>query len=123
MPITRTEFDAGLSDEMKRWMKTIHKFLSADKDNAYNEEELRGRVRPQRTEEVQITFRSSLGTPPEPTEGQKPTVPVPSGPVKKEELKAFKAALRRLVDLGAAEAKHAEGLVYYIYRHDLATFE
>ncbi len=55
MPITRTEFDAGLSDEMKRWMKTIHKFLSADKDNAYNEEELRGRVRPQRTEEVQVT--------------------------------------------------------------------
>ncbi len=43
--------------------------------------------------------------------------------MKKEELKAFKAALKRLVDLGAVEAKHAEGLVYYMYRQELAAPE
>jgi hypothetical protein len=117
MPISREQFEAGLTDDMKEWMKQIHEFLSAHKGSAYTKEELGQQVRPQISEEIVIVWKSPLD--PKAGELPAPTKPVRSGPVRKEELKAFRAAVDRLVELEALERKLAGGLQYYTYKQDL----
>lgn len=107
---------------MESWMKLIHDFLSAHKDNAYTEDEIREELSRQLAQRTQIVFKSPLGG------GDQPGTPVVDlGEVPysftRDDLKAFHAGLRKLAELKAVQAKLAGGARHYAYEQDLRNLE
>lgn len=96
MPITRKQFDLGIDHLIERWMLKIHELLSQHRDKAYSEEELK----------AALSY-----------------LPIAEGTI--AELAHVKrrhpaeAALEKLVELGAIEARIVESKTYYAYLGEL----
>lgn len=96
MPITRKQFELGIDQLVERWMLKIHELLSQKRDEAFSADELKA--------------ASSY-------------LPIAEGMT--GELALIKrrhpaeAALEKLVELGAIEARVVESKTYYAYLADL----
>ena len=60
MPITKTEFHSAVEREVAELMDRIHQFLSADKDAAYSEGELKDRLGVRNDRATQAAFKEAL---------------------------------------------------------------
>ena len=122
MPVSRRQFEAGLTDEMVRWMRLTHEFLSAHKESAYQEDEIRDELGRQLAQRTQIVFKSPLSG------GDQPGTPVVDlgevpYPFTRDDLKAFHAGLRKLAELKAVQAKLAGGVRHYAYSQELPNLD
>jgi hypothetical protein len=119
VPISRKQFNAGLTDDMVSFMKLTHGFLSAHRESAYQENEILQEVGPQlRSEPIRFVVGSPGGG--HDTRGIAVNVPYS---FTRDDLKPFRAALRKLVELNAVRAKLAGGVRHYTYNQDLADLE
>lgn len=128
MPIRKAQFEAGLTDEMIGWMKLIHRFLADHRKQAYAERELAEEARSKPEGDVVIVFRAGSDQnieakkrvdEPRTRPDTKANAPLHTGPVAKDEMPVFRAALQRLVQLQAVDAKPIAGAHYYIYKQEL----
>ena len=91
MPITRKQFEIGISEQLWPWMTKIHVFLRERPNEAYSEQEL------------QLAFAEDLQP----------------GAASLLRLELFESALTKLKLLGAIEARVVRSTTYYAYKSDL----
>ncbi len=99
MPITRKQFEMGIDTKIQEWMRKIHSFLAAHKDEAFTSGELHEYLDPSWIRDFEgkpfITFDESTAI--------------------KEEREAFNVTLEKLVGLEAVEERKIRGEYYYSY--------
>jgi hypothetical protein len=106
MPITRQQFRSRVDEDVLTVMTDIHSFLARHGDMAYTEHEIRAQalgISVGMLDEPPVTARSlriSLGS-------------------ARPKRQIVGAALEKLVEVGAIEAKVIDGSLYFAYRQDL----